>query len=316
MSGAVLMMAAWAIESLCGYPAWLYRRIRHPVVWMGALVEWFESALNRAELTHAQRYGYGVVTTLLIVASATAAGYAISAALTAPILGLVVEAAIASSLIASRSLYGHVAAVARALDQNDMAAARAAVARIVGRRTDTLSSGGTAGAALESLAENSSDGVVAPLFWGALFGLPGIAAYKAINTLDSMIGHRNERYAAFGGFAARLDDVTNLLPARLTGLLIAAASLRSAAFNTMLRDARQHRSPNAGWPESAMAGALGVRLAGPRRYCDTVSDDPWLNAEGKAPEPQDLHLGLALYIRTACLAALLLASIAVLPRLL
>jgi len=316
MSGAMLMMAAWAIESLCGYPAWLYRRIRHPVVWIGSLVERFESAFNRPELTHAQRYGYGVVTTLVIVASATAAGYAISAALTAPILGLVVEAAIASSLIASRSLYGHVAAVATALDQNDIAAARAAVARIVGRKTDALSSGGTAGAALESLAENASDAVVAPLFWGVLFGIPGMAAYKAINTLDSMIGHRDERHAAFGGFAARLDDVANFLPARPTAFLIAIASGKKAAFHTMLRDARKHRSPNAGWPESAMAGALGVRLSGPRRYRDTVSSDPWLNAGARASQPQDLRRGLALYIRTACLATLLLASIAMLPGLL
>ncbi len=312
----MLMMAAWAIESLCGYPAWLYRRIRHPVVWMGALVEHFEQALNRNKLTPAKRYGYGMVATLVTVASAAAAGHAVSAPLTAPILGLVVEAAIASSLIASRSLYEHVTAVAAALDQNDMAAARTAVARIVGRRTEDLSSAGIAGAALESLAENTSDGVVAPLFWGALFGLPGMAAYKAINTLDSIIGHRDQRHAAFGGFAARLDDVANLLPARLTALLIAIASIRIAAFNIMLRDGRKHRSPNAGWPESAMAGALGVRLAGPRRYGGTVSGDPWLNAEARVPQPQDLRLGLALYIRTACLAALLLASIAVLPRLL
>ncbi|MEM8920491.1 MAG: adenosylcobinamide-phosphate synthase CbiB, partial [Pseudomonadota bacterium] len=225
--------------------------------------------------------------------------------------GVALEALIAASLVASRSLYTHVAAVAAPMAKNDLARARRAVARIVGRDPDQLDEAGVARAGLESLAENASDGVIAPLFWGALFGLPGLAAYKAINTLDSMIGHKNDRFAAFGGFAARLDDFANWIPARLTGSLIAAASLTRSSFNVMLRDARHHRSPNAGWPEAAMAGGLGVRLSGPRRYSDHISEEPWLNKDARDPDAADITAGLAIYRRAMILAACILAFIAV-----
>jgi adenosylcobinamide-phosphate synthase len=182
---------------------------------------------------------------------------------------------------------------------------------IVGRDPARLDAAGLARAALESLAENASDGVVAPLFWGALLGLPGIAAYKAINTLDSMIGHRSPRHAAFGRVAARLDDAANLVPARLTGLLIALASGRPrAGLRVMARDARHHRSPNAGWPEAAMAGALGVRLSGPRIYAESVADEPLLNAGARDPAPGDVRRGLAVYLRATALAAAALAALA------
>jgi adenosylcobinamide-phosphate synthase len=173
---------------------------------------------------------------------------------------------------------------------------------IVGRDPARLDEAGVARAALESLSENASDGVVAPLFWGAVAGLPGIAAYKAINTMDSMIGHRNDRYEDFGKVAARLDDLVNLIPARLTGLAIALVSGRPrAALRVMARDARRHRSPNAGWPEAAMAGALGIRLSGPRVYGDRVADEPWLNCGAPDPAPNDLSRGLALYVRAMVL---------------
>ncbi|MCB1376708.1 MAG: cobalamin biosynthesis protein, partial [Rhodobacteraceae bacterium] len=168
--------------------------------------------------------------------------------------------------------------VARRLAENDLVQARQEVAKIVGRKTNALDMQGVSRAALESLAENASDGVVAPLFWGVLFGLPGIAGYKAINTLDSMIGHRTPRHAEFGRVAARLDDLANWLPARLTAGLFALACGRPGQVARILAaDARRHRSPNAGWPEAAMAGAVGVRLSGPRIYGAVVAEEPWLN---------------------------------------
>ncbi len=209
-------------------------------------------------------------------------------------------------------MHEHVEAVAVPLDAGDLPGARRAVSMIVGRDPSQLDGTGVARAALESLAENSSDGIVAPLFWGVLLGLPGIAAYKAINTLDSMIGHRTPRHEAFGWASARTDDWVNLIPARLTGVLFAFASGRPRrALAVMRRDARAHRSPNAGWPEAAMAGALGVRLSGPRIYGDRVSAEPWLNAGAPDPGPADLRQGLALYRRGMVLLAALFLLVAV-----
>jgi adenosylcobinamide-phosphate synthase len=180
---------------------------------------------------------------------------------------------------------------------------------IVGRDPSRLDEAGVARASLESLAENTSDGIVAPVFWGVLLGLPGIAAYKAINTLDSMIGHRTERYEAFGWASARIDDLVNLIPARLTGLLFALTSVRPReALTTMWRDAGHHRSPNAGWPEAALAGALGIRLSGPRIYGDRVADEPWVNEGAPDPTPGDITRGLTSY-RFAMLALVLIVAL-------
>src|SRR5262249_40591648 len=193
------------------------------------------------------------------------------------------------------SLYDHVSAVRDRLAAGDVEAARDAVSMIVGRDPDQLDERGIARAAIESLAENTSDGVVAPLFWGALLGLPGIAGYKAINTLDSMIGHRSERHEAFGWAAARIDDIANFIPARLTGFIFAFAGdidNMSRAMSCMLRDGRRHRSPNAGWPEAAMAGSLGVRLCGPRAYDGKLAVEPWLNGMGRDAEPGDISQAL------------------------
>ncbi|MEM9170741.1 MAG: adenosylcobinamide-phosphate synthase CbiB [Pseudomonadota bacterium] len=338
------MFAAWAIEAAVGWPAFVYARIGHPVVWIGALVTACETALNRPAWRETARYAAGMAATALIVAASALCAATIAAVLPNTAVGFLVEAAVASSLLASRSLYEHVRRVWRPLAAGDLAAARRAVAAVVGRDPDRLDEAGVARAGLESLAENMSDGVVAPLFWGAILGLPGLAAYKAVNTLDSMIGHRSARYAAFGGFAARLDDVANAIPARLTGLLIAAASMKRAAFTTMARDAPRHRSPNAGWPEAAMAGALGVRLSGPRAYgsaparpsmvgdqekvvsgaqnenlersfdaneaSDALLDEPWLNAAAPDPSPARMHAGLTLYTRALAVGAVVLGLIA------
>jgi adenosylcobinamide-phosphate synthase len=206
-----------------------------------------------------------------------------------------------------------VEAVARPLRDGDIASARHAVSQIVGRDPERLDGAGIARAALESLAENASDGVVAPLFWGVLFGLPGIAVYKAINTMDSMIGHHTPRHEDFGKAAARLDDLVNLIPARITGLLFALVSGRPLkALHVMNRDAHRHRSPNAGWPEAALAGALDVRLSGPRSYADRTSDEPWLNGTAGNPLSETLEAGLALYRRAMILSAGTLAGLAAL----
>ncbi|OYV30711.1 MAG: cobalamin biosynthesis protein CobD [Acidocella sp. 20-61-6] len=231
-------------------------------------------------------------------------------------VSLIILALLTSSLIAQRSLHAHVVAVADGLERAGLAAGRTAVSRIVGRNPAHLDQAGVCRAAIESLAENFSDGVVGPVFWGALFGLPGAAVYKAANTADSMIGHRTARHEAFGWAAARFDDVINLPASRLAALciLIAAGCLGAdwrAGLAAVRRDARHHRSPNAGWPEAAMAGALGLRLAGPRVYGETLVADGWMGNGRAEVTPADLRRALTLY-RAACaveLAALALVAV-------
>lgn len=309
MIAPALMLAAWGIEVAIGWPDRLYRLIRHPVVWLGALISMFDCWLNQPGWPYSVRYACGVFTTAVIVGGAGGGALLATCLLPETHWGFVIEALIASSVIASRSLYAHVAAVVRPLLQDDLEGARSAVAMIVGRDPQNLDAAGVSRAALESLAENASDGVVAPILWGVLFGLPGIAAYKAVNTLDSMLGHRTETYAAFGGFAARLDDAANLVPARLTGLCFAIAGFSGAALAVMRRDAQFHRSLNAGWPEGAMAGALGVRLSGPRRYGDDVREEPWLNGDARDPVAGDVARGLNLYVRAMSVFAIALLSV-------
>lgn len=301
------MLLAWMLENVLGWPDWLYKRVGHPVAWLGHLVSVCDRVFNADGVPHWVRYSCGVVTVFISLAISIGLAVLISQVLPNSWWGFTIEALIASSLIATRSLYAHVSAVALPLRDGDLDHARCAVSMIVGRNTDQLNHAGIARAGLESLAENTSDGVVAPLFWGVLFGLPGLAAYKAINTLDSMIGHRKPRYQAFGGFAARVDDIANLFPARLTGIVFALASLKPSAFSVMLRDAGRHRSVNAGWPEAAMAGALGVRLSGPRAYDAGVRNEPWLNADARDPNNSDLARGLMLFRRAMAGGMLLLA---------
>lgn len=310
MTGAALMLAALALEALAGWPDALHRRIRHPVVWIGAAIAALDRRWNRPALGDGARILLGALATCLVVTGAAGLGWAVSFLLPDNALGFAVEVAIAASLVAARSLHDHVRAVAAALVTDGLAGGRRAVARIVGRDPARLDEAGISRAAIESLAENASDGVVAPLFWGVVGGLPGLAAYKAVNTLDSMIGHRTPRHAAFGRFAARLDDAANWAPARLTGLLLALAAASGPAFAAMRRDARRHRSPNAGWPEAAMAGALGIRLSGPRDYGAGPGRDPWLNGAARDPERGDIGRALSLYRRAMALAVLLLVALA------
>ncbi|MEL7044499.1 MAG: adenosylcobinamide-phosphate synthase CbiB [Pseudomonadota bacterium] len=312
-SPPAMMLLALLLEAAIGWPQWLYRSIKHPVVWIGALASKLERALNRPRTSATTRRVLGAAATLAVIGVAAACAGVVLTLTDGSPLGLGLQVFLASGLIASRSLYVHVAAVVEPLARNDLVRARSAVAQIVGRDPSVLDEAGVARASLESLAENTSDGVVAPLFWGALFGLPGLATYKAINTLDSMYGHKTERLAAFGYFAARLDDLANLVPARFTGLLIVLAGFRWQALSVMFRDARKHRSPNAGWPEAAMAGALNRRLSGPRVYADEVTHEPWLNRDAADPEVSDVQQGLSIYRRTVVFTAALLLAWTVLP---
>jgi adenosylcobinamide-phosphate synthase len=287
------VLAALGLEAAISYPGWLYRLVRHPVVWIGGLIALFERSLNPPQMPFEARRWLGVAALVSVCAIAGGAGWAVAAApLPAPVVTALVIV-VATSGLAQRSLYDHVAAVATALRQGDLPVARLEVARIVGRDTAQLDGDGVAKAAIESLAESFSDGVVAPAFWFLVGGLPGLFIYKAVNTADSMIGHREERWRAFGWASARLDDLLNLVPARLAGVLIAAAGWRG--WRIMLRDAGKHASPNAGWPEAAMAGALQCKLGGPASYDGAVLQRPTLG-EGQPPNAADLDRALRLYM--------------------
>jgi adenosylcobinamide-phosphate synthase len=313
--GLLLAVAALALDWLIGDPRWLWRgRLHHPIVLLGALIAWLERRLNRWELSDAARRRRGAATVLIAVGSAALVGGLVAWAVAALRFGWIAELVLVVVLLAQRDLFDHVRRVGRALKQDGLEGGRAAVSRIVGRDPDSLDRHGVLRAAIESLAENFSDGVIAPLFWYLLLGPIGICGYKAVNTLDSMIGHRSERFLAFGMVAARLDDVANLIPARLAGLLLAIAasfvpSARPfAALATMWRDAAKHRSPNAGWPEAAMAGALDLALAGPRRYHGELVADPWIGAGRARAEPSDLRRALALFALACVITAALIAA--------
>lgn len=302
-----LLLLALLLEACFGYPAGIYARIGHPVTWIGALIGRLDRALNREGDGFALRRGKGVFALLAVLAIVACMSLVLILAV-APLglLALLPLAILASTLLAQRSLHEHVARVAAALDAEGLAGGRREVAMIVGRNPASLDEAGVARAAIESLSENFSDGVVAPAFWLGAAGLPGIALYKAINTADSMIGHKTERHLAFGWAAARLDDLVNLPASRLTALLlIAAAALdrdadAGAGWRAVTRDARRHRSPNAGWPEAAMAGSLGLRLAGPRIYGETRVDDVWMGDGRAEATAADIRRALRLY-RRACL---------------
>jgi adenosylcobinamide-phosphate synthase len=311
-----VVVAALAFDALIGDPDWLWRRLPHPVVSIGSCIGWLDRTLNRETWSPAQRKCAGIGAVLLLLVISVLIGIVIEFALRQIAFGTVLIGLIASTLIAQRSLYQHVQRVRSAFADGGLTEARRAVSMIVGRDPDQLDEPGVCRAAIESCAENFSDGVVAPVFWLALLGLPGLIAYKVINTADSMIGHRTARHQDFGWAPARLDDVVNLIPARLSGLLLAAVApvvngAVATAFKIMRRDAGKHRSPNAGWPESAMAGALGLALAGPRRYGEHTVEDPFLNAESrKVAASDDISRALTLLVAACLLEAAAYAALA------
>lgn len=301
MNFAVALVAL-AVEWLVGYPGILQRYAGHPVQWMGRLIEWSDTSVNSPEESPTTRKAAGILTVVLLVGGTFFITSILAIILRAIPFGWIVEGILVSSLLAGMQLRRAVLDVASGLGES-LGAGRAAVAHIVGRDTTRLNDAGVAGAAIETLAENTSDGLVAPLFYLLMFGLPGIAVYKAINTADSMIGYRNSRYTDFGWAAARLDDVANWIPARLTALLFVLAAFVTPgaqpgrAWQTARTDARKHRSPNAGWPEAAMAGALGLSLGGPREYDGQLVDLPAMGDGRNDLDTLDILSAVKLYER-------------------
>jgi adenosylcobinamide-phosphate synthase len=294
------VVGALALEATFGYPDWLYQRIGHPVSWIGRLISLLDRKLNIESDSATVRRNKGILALGILIVVTGAVAWTVEQVFDRVAFGAFFIALLASTLIASRSLYDHVVAVARSLDQYGLDDARQAVGRIVGRNPKTLDEHGVARAAIESLAENASDGIVAPVFWFAIFGLPGLVVYKAINTADSMIGHRTPRHEAFGWAAARLDDLVNLPASRLTAVLLAIASVFTqgasvaGALETVARDASKHRSPNAGWPESAIAGALGLKLNGPKTYGETRVEDAYMGDGRRDATAEDVRAALRL----------------------
>jgi len=272
MSNVALLLAALILDALVGEPEQIWKRVRHPVKIMGDLVGWADKKFNSGGYRKAK----GAALMAAGVLASLASGALVSAV---PDFGLL-EVLLAAVLLCQKSLAQHVRTVADGL-RYGLQEGRNAVGKIVGRDVRELDGDGVARAAIESAAENFSDGVVAPAFWFAVLGLPGIVAYKFINTADSMIGYRNDRFREFGWAAAKLDDMANYVPARLSAALIAIAHGRWSAFRVMKDDAPRHRSPNAGWPEAALACVLGVALSGPRTYGGIVADFPFVNPGGR-----------------------------------
>ncbi len=301
MNSFALAALVLVLENFVGYPPALQKLIGHPVEWIGKLITYIDEGLNDPEVSPEQNRRHGILAVILLCAAVGIPTWILAKTLVQHPYGWMINVVLATTLIAQKSLRDHVTAVDRALNVS-ITAARAEVRKIVGRDPEMLDENGVAKAAIESLAENTADGITAPIFWYALLGLPGLVVYKAINTADSMIGHKSEKYLNFGWAAAKLDDLVNLPASRLTGLMFAAAawinSKRDAqnALRTMWSDAGKHQSPNAGWPEAAMAGALGVRFGGPRQYDGEMVDLPYMG-DGRDVERADISRGLELYDR-------------------
>jgi adenosylcobinamide-phosphate synthase len=309
------LVLALLLDAAIGDPDVLWAHVPHPAVLMGRLIAALDRRCNDPARPETQGRAAGVLALAILVIVAIGIGFGLERLLEAVPFGSVLAALLASVLFAQRSLYDHIKKVRSAFSDGGLEAARVAVARVVGRDPQVLDEAGVCRAAIESCAENFSDGVVAPAFWFALFGLPGLITYKIVNTADSMIGHKTPRHAAFGWASARFDDLLNLVPARLAGLLLSIAApvvggdIKHTLFITW-RDARLHRSPNAGWPESAAAGALGLALAGPRQYAGHMLDDPFLNPQGRMAAPDDISRALRLLIAACALEILIYAALA------
>lgn len=309
------ILVALACDALFGDPDRLYRRIPHPVVVMGKLIAAADGAWNRGTAGAFWRTVLGGMAVLLLIVLCAGVGVGLEVFLRGYSYGWIVEGVLMSTLIAQRGLYDHVMAVVRALASDGIDAARVTVAKIVGRDTSRLDESGVSRSAIESLSENFSDGVVAPVFWGLLFGLPGILVYKAVNTADSMIGHRSPEHLYFGRAAARLDDALSYIPARLSALLVFCAASFGARLSktrglAMIgAEARHHRSVNAGYPEAAMADAIGVRLSGPRLYDGHVVEEAWIGEEFDDARPIDIRSALSVYFR-ACVLVFVCVAIA------
>ncbi|MCT6823488.1 adenosylcobinamide-phosphate synthase CbiB [Bartonella apis] len=301
-----VLLLALLIDRSIGDPDWIWRKVPHPVAAFGAGIKWFETRYNRKSMSSRRRKWYGISALLILLLATFIIGLVIHLLLLElGIAGIIIEALFASTLLAQKSLVDHVGKVEKAFKQGSLIEARNAVSLVVGRETKNLDESAVCRAAIESLAENSSDGVVAPVFWYIILGLPGLFCYKLVNTADSMIGYKNERFKDFGWASARLDDVVNFIPARLTAIIVILTSglfiNRKAAAKSLevvKKDARHHHSPNAGFPECAFAGALDVKLLGPRIYSGKAVDEPFQNESGKMARPVDIYRAIRLFKRS------------------
>ncbi len=313
----ILLLIALAVEAAVGEARFLFRAVPHPVRLIGLLTGFLDLKLNRELRSEADRAVRGLLVVLVIAGLSLGIGVLVAWLTQNQNFAWVLELFLVVVLISGRGLYDRVRAVGLALRDRGLDEARLAVSHIVGREPGGLDAHGVARGAIESAAENFCDAVVAPVFWYVLFGLPGLCVYKAVNTMDSMIGHRTPRHRAFGMAAARLDDALNLIPARLAGLFLALAALvvptarPGAAFKVMLRDAGKHRSMNAGWPEGAVAGALDLALAGPRHYGGEQSADSWIGDGTAQATHRDIRRVLYLYLAACLINGAWVAAIAV-----
>ncbi|HEY1506174.1 MAG TPA: adenosylcobinamide-phosphate synthase CbiB [Stellaceae bacterium] len=311
-----ILLLALAIDLAFGDMAVVFRYLPHPVAMAERAIGVFDRRLNREGRSDVARQLRGAMTVAVLIGAAFAIGWALDEYLRVVHYAWAIEALLVAVLLTQRSLFEHVTAVGKALQSEGLLGGRTAVAKLVGRDPESLDEYGVARAAIGSLFENFSDGVIAPGFWYLLLGLPGLFAYKTASALASTIGHRSPRYLYFGWAAARFDDLLNWIPARLTAVLIWLAALvlpgahGGASVRTTLADARKHRSANAGWPEAAAAGALGLALGGPRRYVGTVMNEPWLGDGRARATVADIGNALRLYLAAgACFAALLLIAL-------
>ncbi len=301
MTLALILICALLLDAVLGEPKWLWSHVPHPAVVMGRVITLLDRSLNNGNLRRAK----GALCILILLGIAVTAGLVLSQ------FGAIIEVIVATILLAHRSLVDHVAAVAAGLREN-LSEGRTAVSMIVSRDTADMDETLVARAAIESAAENFSDGVVAPALWFLMCGLPGLIAYKMVNTADSMIGYRTEKYEAFGWAAARLDDLMNLIPARATALLVMLVAGRRD-IGAIRADARLHRSPNAGWPEAAMSRALGIALSGPRAYDGKLQDFPWVNPDGRRTlTPVDINAAISMLWKTWGALVLLIALLGLL----
>ncbi|KKB85629.1 cobalamin biosynthesis protein CobD [Devosia limi DSM 17137] len=313
----VIAALALIIERRLGYPQQLVSSIGHPVMWFGKLIDFMERGVDKRERTPRQRRDAGIFTLAVLLLVALAVTLLVQQVTRSVPQGWILEVLLATPFLAQKELGRAVHAVADAL-QSSLAEGREAVSEIVGRDPQALDEAGVSRAAIETLAESTSDGVIAPLFWLLVLGLPGIVLYKAINTADSMIGHLNERYRHYGWAAAKLDDLVNWIPARLTLVLVTMACFfvphasPGMAWTTARRDARKHASPNSGWPEAAFAGALGFSLGGPRSYDGEIVDLPAFGTGKRALVYSDILRALVLYRMTLNVTLALTAAIAIL----
>ena len=293
----LILLIALTLDIVIGWPEKIYAKIGHPVSWIGKVISYFERSLNRKKYPGELLKLFGTLTFFLTVVPITVVAFLIDKMLINFPYGFFIQAILIWPFLATKSLYTHVKDVADALDKKDLIASRAALSKIVGRDLANSDENTICGGAIESLSENTSDGIIAPLFWAFLFGLPGIVFYKAINTLDSMVGYKNDKFLNFGWFSANVDDVVNWVPARLSSILFCALTLKPIkTFLFSLKNAKASTSPNAGWPQATLSYILGISLLGPKRSKGVLIEQPTINVGHPLPNKETLSTALKYYI--------------------